>query len=721
MRRLLSSLVLAGCFFCSSSFPLIPYQYRELAQAQTSDELFYTFFGQKIPLNLRRDTVAVSFKPTNTRSRSIQPLYLQLQQDLRRGASNSRSIGSTNNSFDINVKPLGENIALVNLPSGARSSLNSVQQQIQKQPYVKETLPILTRKSTDTSSEKESEQVIVLPNEIVIGFDRDISLSQRQIVLLRHDLEVVRALRFSKNRYLVRSKSVSGTEILNVANQLAQVAGVQSATPNFIQATSYQQSQLLANLANLPEIPNATQRLEQQLAQLPQPKDTPVSTRLLPLQWHLNSTPKRGQLLDRTDVRATEAWKQSNGGRGVVVAVVDSLIQWDHPDLIQNIYKSGNHPDKLTSEEYGWDFSSSGEGDADTRLSSQELALIQTEWQNTFKLPTSQLIKKYQQLADSFLKRNPKASKSEIAHYIRNQIRLTISSEFHGTWSAGVIAANSPDKSGVLGVAPNTQILPVRVFGLGGVINSASLTEAIGYSASRNVDVINMSLGSLLPDEGLTEQIFDVLDTNRNLVIIASAGNDNLDGVGFPAGIPGVVSVGATNMTGNRTFYSSYGAGLDVVAPGGETQNTLSGGILTTGGTWLDGFWQGMSVPDSSWGMALDPAGKYVQVQGTSFSGPIVSGVVALMKGEDPKQRLSRDEIVSILKKTATYDGLNLSKTDINRYRLQKEVGFGTVGDEPISRPSGIFAKTKPVSAEEYFFGRGLVNADAAVKSVKQR
>ncbi|MBE9087316.1 S8 family serine peptidase, partial [Tolypothrix sp. LEGE 11397] len=246
-------------------------------------------------------------------------------------------------------------------------------------------------------------------------------------------------------------------------------------------------------------------------------------------------------------------------------------------------------------------------------------------------------------------------------------------------------------------------------------------SEAIGYAASRNVDVINMSLGGLLPDEGLTEQIFDVLDAHRHLVIVASAGNENLDGVGFPAGIPGVVSVGATNMTGNRTFYSSYGGGLDLVAPGGEIQNSLSGGILTTGGTWLDGFWQGMSVPDYAWGLALDPLGKYVQVQGTSFSAPIVSGVVALMKGEDPKRRLSRHEIVSILNQTATYDGLNLSKADANRYRLQKEVGFGTVVDAPVSRPSGIFPKAKPVSAQEYFFGRGLVNADAAVQAVKNR
>jgi serine protease len=77
--------------------------------------------------------------------------------------------------------------------------------------------------------------------------------------------------------------------------------------------------------------------------------------------------------------------------------------------------------------------------------------------------------------------------------------------------------------------------------------------------------------------------------------------------------------------------------------------------------------------------------------------------------------------MVSILKKTATYDGLNLSSSDVNRYRLQKEVGFGTVIDAPISRPSGIFPKAKPLSAQEYFFGKGLVNADAAVESVRQR
>ncbi|WP_272819413.1 S8 family peptidase [Scytonema hofmannii] len=243
--------------------------------------------------------------------------------------------------------------------------------------------------------------------------------------------------------------------------------------------------------------------------------------------------------------------------------------------------------------------------------------------------------------------------------------------------------------------------------------------EAIGYSNARGADVINMSLGGLLPDEGLTEQIFDVLDNNPKIVIIASAGNNNLDGVSFPAAIPGVVSVGATNIMGNRTMYSSYGGGLEVVAPGGELATSPSGGILTTGGTFLEGFWKGINLPDYAWGVALDPMGKYVQVQGTSFSAPIVSGVVALMKGKDPQRRLNRDSFVKILKSTAGYSGLTLSKADINRYRLQAETGFGAAADFPFVRPSGVFIKTKPVSPEQYYFGSGLIDAEAALEKVK--
>lgn len=95
-------------------------------------------------------------------------------------------------------------------------------------------------------------------------------------------------------------------------------------------------------------------------------------------------------------------------------------------------------------------------------------------------------------------------------------------------------------------------------------------------------------------------------------------------------------------------------------------------------------------------------------------------GVVALMKGEDGQRRLNRDGIVKILKSTASYNGLTLSKGDINRYRLQADVGFSAAGDFPYVRPSGVFSKAKPVTAEQYYFGSGLINAEAAVAQVKR-
>jgi subtilisin family serine protease len=696
--------------------PNFPLKHQNVARSQTSNELFYTFYNQKIPLTLRSDAIAVAFKP-QIRSRGEQtPPYVRLQQDLQGSPRGTR--GGVRGGLDVRVNPLGDRFAVVELPSGNRGSLAAMTQRLRQRAYIEETLPVLSRGTQADGERERSDELIVLPNEIVLSFEPGLSETRKQLFLMQNNLEVIRPLRFTENRYLVKSTAASGTGVLDVANRLTGITGVQSATPNFVQSLSYLFQEPMAGTPTLAEVPNAAEEMERVLARLPEPRDTPFSTALLPLQWHLDSTPKRGQLLPRTDIRATDSWQGTNGGRDVVVAVIDSLIQWDHPDLAENVYDSGSHPEALPGEVSGWDFSSGGIGDPDTRLSDRELAVMRSHFQGTFAQSSRELIEEYSQLARSFQRQNPNASAGQIASWIRNFIRNKVASEFHGTWSAGVIAANAPEDLGLVGVAPNAQILPVRVFGLGGQIDPASLIEAIGYSAQRDADVINMSLGGLLPYEDLTEQIFAVLDTHPDLTIVASAGNESLDGVGFPAAIPGVISVGATNMTGNRSFYSSYGGGLDVVAPGGDTSMSLRGGILTTGGTWLEGFWQGIAVPDYSWGVALDPLGKYVRVQGTSFAAPNVAGVVALMKGEN--SGLSRDAVSAILKETASYEGLTLSKADENQYRLQAAVGFGTVQDFPFVRPSGIYPPATPVSPEEYFFGSGLVNARAAVAAAKR-
>ncbi|MGK7887847.1 MAG: hypothetical protein AB4042_00835 [Leptolyngbyaceae cyanobacterium] len=72
-----------------------------------------------------------------------------------------------------------------------------------------------------------------------------------------------------------------------------------------------------------------------------------------------------------------------------------------------------------------------------------------------------------------------------------------------------------------------------------------------------------------------------------------------------------------------------------------------------------------------------------------------------------------------MLEQSATHESLLVSQADGNQYRLQAAIGFGTAGDFPFLRPTGVFPIADPVSAEAYFFGRGLVNARAAVEAVQ--
>jgi subtilisin family serine protease len=423
------------------------------------------------------------------------------------------------------------------------------------------------------------------------------------------------------------------------------------------------------------------------------------------MQWYIDSRPLRGEQ-PRTDVDAITAWNQHKAtGKGTVVAVIDSLIQWEHPDLMSNLANSPTIANPLPGEKSGWDFA---QNDADTRISSEELAAITADFQASFTLSNEELAKRYPEMINI----NNGVIDEGSANYLRRIIQGTIASEFHGTWSAGVIAARTRNKAGMVGVAPDAKILPVRVFGLNGAIELTSLVEAIRYSAERKVDVINMSLGGSLPSDELATAIDEVQKANPNLVIVASSGNDGRDGVAYPSAFPGVVSVGATNLDGYRAPYSNFGTRLDVVAPGGDTSQSPMGGMLTTGGTFVSGFWQGIQPPQNPWEPSLDPKGLYSLVQGTSFSSPTVAGIVALMRSEDRRERLNREQFVDILKRTASYK--NLSMTDREKaalQSLQSKTGTKTSSSDASGGDQ--------TYSQRYLFGSGLVNAAAAVSAVE--
>lgn len=133
----------------------------------------------------------------------------------------------------------------------------------------------------------------------------------------------------------------------------------------------------------------------------------------------------------------------------------------------------------------------------------------------------------------------------------------------HGTAMASLIAGNSDT---VGGVAPAAKLLDIRVADTNGDSNTALLSSAIVKATDLGARVINISLGGSGDSPMLEEAVRYA--QSRNVVIVAAAGNEQQTALSWPAGISGVLSVGAVDANGTQAYFSNSGPGLTIVAPG---------------------------------------------------------------------------------------------------------------------------------------------------------
>lgn len=201
-------------------------------------------------------------------------------------------------------------------------------------------------------------------------------------------------------------------------------------------------------------------------------------------------------------------------------------------------------------------------------------------------------------------------------------------SSFHGTHVAGTVAAATNNNRGVAGVAWNARIMPLRALGLQGgnsfdiqqaVLYAAGLENQTGQLPDQPADVINLSLGA--PASSPAEQALFTDAREAGVILVAAAGNNGDSTPIFPASYDGVVSVSAVGPDASRAFYSNFGPGIDVAAPGGDMRADRDG----------DGF------PDGVLSTGGDDSGTNLQFvfpfqQGTSMAAPHVAGVAALME-----------------------------------------------------------------------------------------
>ena len=235
---------------------------------------------------------------------------------------------------------------------------------------------------------------------------------------------------------------------------------------------------------------------------------------------------------------ADKDWKYSTGSSSVAVAVLDTGVKLNHPDLVQNIWsKPGEIPNDgidndgngYVDDYHGWDF------------------------YNDDNDPTDD--------------------------------------NGHGTHVAGIIGAVGNNSIGVAGVCWNVKIVPVKVVNENGgsASNSALLDnviQAIGYVSSLNVPIINMSLGWYFDSPGLETAI-----NNYFGLFVTSAGNNSLntDTVTRPSSLPcnNIIAVANTTSTDELSSSSNYGAlTVDLAAPGtGIYSTSYAGSYVSMNGT----------------------------------------------------------------------------------------------------------------------------------------
>jgi len=321
-----------------------------------------------------------------------------------------------------------------------------------------------------------------------------------------------------------------------------------------------------------------------------------------------------------TRIKAISAWEKISRSPSLTIAVIDSGIDINHPDLKDNIWintkeiPNNNIDDDrngFIDDVYGWDFVNN--------------------------------------IPDPSPKFEEGWTESGIAH---------------GTIIAGIIAATGNNQEGISGVTWEAKIMPLRALNDQGEGRMSAVIRAVDYAVHNGADIINLSFVGFSYNQALQESLQRAYEAG--VIVVAAAGNEQEGGEAYntddqpiyPACYNGrngeniILGVAASDALDQKTDFSSYGFNcIDITAPGVSFFSTIPAGSNPLELNKIyDGFWSG-----------------------TSMAAPIISGSLALVAEINPQ--LQPTEIVNILLQSAD----NISRLNPNHLG---QLGSGRVNLE---------------------------------------
>ncbi len=346
---------------------------------------------------------------------------------------------------------------------------------------------------------------------------------------------------------------------------------------------------------------------------------------LMPKQWDLTNTGTLDKSVKGMDINVAEAWKYTTGDSSIIVAVVDQGVDYTHEDLKDNMWVNtkeiaddgiDNDKNGYVDDIHGWNFVDNGP----------------ISWNKHYPTPSDP---------------------EEASGHKYGDVG-------HGTHVAGTIAAVNGNGKGICGIAggdgtPNSgvKIMSLQIYsGTSGNNGSAQvIAQAFKYAADHGAVIANCSWGSTAKvgeNDGLYTQSRSVQheameayrkkschpNINRNIIICA-AGNDSTEQAGYPGGYRDYISVTSFGINGLPAYYTNYGPGCNISAPGGDLRVSGEAGILST----------------ISAGVYEDFPENYGYQQGTSMACPHVTGVAALGLAYAKKlgKKLNADEFKAMI------------------------------------------------------------------------